>query len=911
MKIGCMAVCAVAVAAGAAASMASDRGGSPVPFGPPAATEAPAIMAQVLNPAFDVAYQDGRTHESIQRDIAIALADPSYVYTMGDPDDVGPVSMCWAQGSEISVQEIEMLNALIGDGFETRYEDDASWSGTASTPTPLTWSFVPDGLSITGGNYPTAGSNLFATMDARFGGIANRQTWITQFTNVFNRWSALTGLSYTRVTAAGVEWDDGASWGSSGNDTTRGDIRISAKPLDGQNNVLAYNSFPTNGDMVMDSAESWGSSTNTYRFLRNVIAHEHGHGIGLSHVCPDNGTKLMEPLLATNFDGPQHDDMRGGQDNYGDAFEPNSNTGNATDWGTVAPGSAFTIGTVPSPTFVNSAITSISINGEVDYHKFNLDGPTLMSFTLTPVGLTYTTGPQTAQCNTGTSVNSTQMYDLMFDVYASNGTTLLATVNAGGLGATESYTGLLCSEGISFIRVRENSGAAEVQMYRVTVQAQNANLTPSASDGTFSDKVRVTLTSVANATAYRVLRNTVNSTAGATQLTEFSPQAGPTQLFDDTTAVPGTTYYYWFSVQQTGSTGFRLTRLPTQGESGFRSGAPNNPPVANAGADQVITDSDNNGSQAATLNGSGSTDSDGTIVSYAWAEGVTPLGAGVVISPALGWGSHTITLTVTDDDGAPATDSTVVRINRRPNAVAGPDQGVTDTDNTGSESVTLTAVGTTDPDGTVADYAWSEGVTPLGNGLTLEASFGIGVHTVTLTATDNDGGTHTDTVQVTVNPFVPNTPPNADAGPDQSVTDADNSGDEMVTLDGSASNDPDGTITAWEWTEGLVQLGTGQSISALLPVGEHTITLTVTDDDGGQDTDTVVVTVGGAPCTDVDFNNDGLFPDNQDLEDYFTVFGGGPCSTGDCDSIDFNGDGLFPDNEDLEDFLSVFGGGTC
>ena len=66
-------------------------------------------------------------------------------------------------------------------------------------------------------------------------------------------------------------------------------------------------------------------------------------------------------------------------------------------------------------------------------------------------------------------------------------------------------------------------------------------------------------------------------------------------------------------------------------------------------------------------------------------------------------------------------------------------------------------------------------------------------------------------------------------------------------------------------------------------------------------------------CTDIDFNNDGLYPDNNDIADLFTVFGGGACPAQGvpCDSIDFNGDGLFPDNLDLTHFLSVFGGGGC
>ena len=50
-------------------------------------------------------------------------------------------------------------------------------------------------------------------------------------------------------------------------------------------------------------------------------------------------------------------------------------------------------------------------------------------------------------------------------------------------------------------------------------------------------------------------------------------------------------------------------------------------------------------------------------------------------------------------------------------------------------------------------------------------------------------------------------PPIADAGPDQTVSDADGNGSESVTLDGSDSYDPDGTIVAYEWTEGSTVLG--------------------------------------------------------------------------------------------------------
>jgi hypothetical protein len=65
-------------------------------------------------------------------------------------------------------------------------------------------------------------------------------------------------------------------------------------------------------------------------------------------------------------------------------------------------------------------------------------------------------------------------------------------------------------------------------------------------------------------------------------------------------------------------------------------------------------------------------------------------------------------------------------------------------------------------------------------------------------------------------------------------------------------------------------------------------------------------------CDSIDFNNDGLFPDTQDIEDFLLVFAGGACSNDpNCGDIDFNNDGLTPDTLDVESLLSVFAGGAC
>lgn len=176
----------------------------------------------------------------------------------------------------------------------------------------------------------------------------------------------------------------------------------------------------------------------------------------------------------------------------------------------------------------------------------------------------------------------------------------------------------------------------------------------------------------------------------------------------------------------------------------------NRSPVADAGADQTLSDDDNSGEELVSLVGTGS-DSDGSIVSYQWSDGATALGSTAAITPTLTVGSHILTLTVIDDDGATAMDAVVVHVlaNQDPSADAGSDNTVFDTDNSGSEFVTLVGSGS-DSDGTIASYQWNEGTTILGNSATISPELSIGTHTLTLTVTDNGGAIASDSIIVTV-----------------------------------------------------------------------------------------------------------------------------------------------------------------
>src|SRR5688572_24361904 len=194
-----------------------------------------------------------------------------------------PLYLCFADGTDPGY--VQQMSALRPPPPE--YYLLANW-GSQGAPLNLSWSMVPDGLSIPSGfaGDPAGTSSLFTRLDSQFSAQGGRATWIDRLQKCFDRWEQLSGVDFTRVTAAGVDWDDGASWGTNGNDTTRGDIRLSMRNIDNLNGILAYTFFPASGDMVIDRSESWGASNvNLHRFLRNTITHELGHALGMAHVC--------------------------------------------------------------------------------------------------------------------------------------------------------------------------------------------------------------------------------------------------------------------------------------------------------------------------------------------------------------------------------------------------------------------------------------------------------------------------------------------------------------------------------------------------------------------------------------------------------------------------------------------------
>lgn len=180
------------------------------------------------------------------------------------------------------------------------------------------------------------------------------------------------------------------------------------------------------------------------------------------------------------------------------------------------------------------------------------------------------------------------------------------------------------------------------------------------------------------------------------------------------------------------------------------------PPTANAGSDRVIVDTDQQPGETITLDGSQSSDPDGTVASYEWFERVNAqtrnaLGSGPTLSVRLPNGVHEIELSVTDNSGLIASHVVRIRINA-PEAVtadAGADQQLADSDHKPGEEVTLTGAASDANDAPLA-YEWFLNDQSLGTGSPLTTRLPDGDNLVRFVATNAVGTSATDTLLISI-----------------------------------------------------------------------------------------------------------------------------------------------------------------
>ncbi|MGD8587508.1 MAG: PKD domain-containing protein [Chromatiales bacterium] len=290
------------------------------------------------------------------------------------------------------------------------------------------------------------------------------------------------------------------------------------------------------------------------------------------------------------------------------------------------------------------------------------------------------------------------------------------------------------------------------------------------------------------------------------------------------------------------------------------------------------------------FDGTGSTDPDGTIVSYDWDFGDGGTGTGA--SPQYAYaadGTYTVSLTVTDDAGDSDTATTTASIdpaNQAPTADPnGPYNGTVDI------PLSFDGSGSNDPDGSIVAYDWDFGDGSTGSGVSPTHTYSADRDfTVSLTVTDDAGATDTATTIATI--ALGNQPPVSDPnGPYSGTVGV------AVSFDGSGSSDPDGSIVAYDWDFGDGNTGSGVSPShSYAAAGTYNVTLTVTDDAGATDSAMTTAAIGDAPQDPiadpngpytgivgeaVSFDGSGSFdPDGGTIAQYDWDFGDGNTGTG-------------------------------
>jgi PKD repeat protein/acetyltransferase-like isoleucine patch superfamily enzyme len=263
----------------------------------------------------------------------------------------------------------------------------------------------------------------------------------------------------------------------------------------------------------------------------------------------------------------------------------------------------------------------------------------------------------------------------------------------------------------------------------------------------------------------------------------------------------------------------------------------NAPPIANASRSEQLA----NVSEAIMLDATASFDRDGSITSYEWDiddDGTYEKNGATVSQSFETAGNLSVSLRVTDDGNLTDTTTVNVLVNDRPRAAF----NFTPTTPNLEEPVQFNASVTQDAIGGISSYAWTIDGNTTRTGEQITQTFvQPGNHTVELTVTDAYGVANTTNTTLYLN-----APPIANASRSDKLANVS----EPVILNATASTDPDGTITSYEWDvddDGSYEKNGSIVTQAYETLGNKTVSLRVTDDGNLTDTATINVLVNDRP----------------------------------------------------------------
>jgi len=241
---------------------------------------------------------------------------------------------------------------------------------------------------------------------------------------------------------------------------------------------------------------------------------------------------------------------------------------------------------------------------------------------------------------------------------------------------------------------------------------------------------------------------------------------------------------------------------------------------ANAGADVTITLPTN----SSTLNGSASSNPNGSISAYAWTKISGPAAtiannkAATTAVTGLTAGTYLFQLTAWDQASVPTSDTMQLIVNPAPGRNKIANAGADVTISLPTNSVTLNGSGTYNAYGPVYAYTWTKISGPAATianekaAVATASGLTAGTYQFRLTAWDHEFVPSSDTMQVIVkaaatsgsnssagsgtgNSGASGNGTITNAGPDQTLTLPTNT----TTLTGAASYDPEGVFRAWKW----------------------------------------------------------------------------------------------------------------